>query len=328
MSETSDNLAEAAIEYQISLLRIEAGMRKKVVTRLEDLEVEIMAVLAKNKAIAPGKQKILEDTLVALQETTAAAYSQINDLTVKDLESVAQATTKKTTSDLRSQIGGVAIGPMKLSAAQLTQIVKGPVVQGNPVEDWWKGQSEGTQRKLTGAVQQGMLIGEGVDDIARRIRGTKGANFEDGILSVSRREAQAITRTMVQSIANEAKINALKESSEVVKGIEWVSTLDSRTTPTCRALDGLQWRLPDFKPVGHDKKFPGAIAHWGCRSTQIAVTRSWSELAGKPVPGPDKATFDQAFAANLEALGFTPAQIEQAQANQRASMDGSVSSSL
>lgn len=328
MSEVSDNLADSAVEYQISLLRVEAGMRKKVVAKLEDLEVELLAVLAKNKGLAPGKKQLIEDTLAAMRATTNAAYEEINALGEKDLESVAQLTTKKTTTDLRSQIGGVAVGPMKLSASQLTEIVRGPIIEGNPIQAWWQGQSEGTQRKLVGAVQQGMILGEGVDDIARRIRGTKAANFEDGILSVSRREAQAITRTAVQSVANEAKIKALLESSDVVKGIEWVSTLDSRTTPTCRALDGLQWTLPGFEPVKHDKKFPGSIAHWGCRSTQIAVTRSWSELAGKPVPWPDKATFDEAFAANLEAQGFTPEQIATAQANQRASMDGSTSSGL
>jgi hypothetical protein len=64
--------------------------------------------------------------------------------------------------------------------------------------------------------------------------------------------------------------------------VQWVSTLDSRTTEICIALDGLQWTLPDYEPIGHKVDFPGAIAHWGCRSTQIAVVKSWEELGGKP----------------------------------------------
>lgn len=327
MSEASDNLADSAVEYQISLLRVEAGMRKKTVAALEQLEGDITGILAKNKNLSAGKKAKLEEMLIATNDAILGTFKQIGKTSLDDLEGVATATTKKTVNDLSGQVG-VSLGALQLSAPQLTEIVRGPVIEGNPIEAWWGAQADGTQRRLAGAVRQGMLLGDDMDTIARTIRGTKAANYEDGILSVTRRESQAIARTAVQSVANQAKIETLKNSSDVVKGIEWVATLDNRTTPTCRALDGLQWRLPDFEPVGHDKKFPGSIAHWGCRSTQIAVTRSWSELAGKTVPGADQATFEESFRANLEAAGKDEAFIQSALANQRASMDGTVSSGL
>lgn len=327
MSEASDNLAGSAVEYQLSILRVEAGMRKKLLNELETLEADLVAILAANKDLSPSKKKQIEEVIAATNKAVAGTYKQIEKLTDDDLEGVAQVTTKKTVNDLSGEIG-VSMGALQLTPDQLTQIVKGPLIEGNPIKEWWNAQATGTQRGISGAVRQGMLLGEDIDSIARRIRGTKAANYSDGILAVSRREAQAIARTAVQSVANQAKLETLKNSSDVVKGVEWVSTLDNRTTPTCRALDGLQWRLPDFEPIDHDKAFPGPIAHWGCRSTQIAVTRSWSELAGKPVPGADKETFERAFRKNLEAAGKTPEEIKSIEANQRASMDGTVSSGL
>jgi hypothetical protein len=62
-----------------------------------------------------------------------------------------------------------------------------------------------------------------------------------------------------------------------VRGVQWISTLDSRTTKICQALDGLTWDL-DLKPIGHNHVFPGATAHWGCRSTQVPLLKDWNEL--------------------------------------------------
>ena len=71
-------------------------------------------------------------------------------------------------------------------------------------------------------------------------------------------------------------------------GVQWVATLDNRTTRICIALDGLMWALPDtdaqdygdYTPLGHDKDFPGPTAHWGCRSTQISVLKPFDALIG------------------------------------------------
>jgi len=63
-----------------------------------------------------------------------------------------------------------------------------------------------------------------------------------------------------------------------VTAIEWVSVIDDVTTDECLLLDGKQWLLPDdpqdyegYIPLGHDVPFPGQVAHWNCRSTQIPV---------------------------------------------------------
>jgi len=317
-------LADEAKAHTIDLLRIEAGMRKQVVGMLEELETDLLKQLASTD-LTTAKKERLQAFLEQTSAQVSSAYKQIADIGEANLEKVATITSKQTAKSLDASLK-VNLGTV-LSPQQLTAIARGPVVEGSPMKDWWEGQDIAAQRRFRGAIQQGLLLGEDMAAIQRRVRGTKASGYSDGALSVSKREAQALTRTAVQSVANQAKLDTLKENDDVVKGIEWVATLDARTTKTCMALDGKQWRLPDLKPIGHDKQFPGPVAHWGCRSTQVAVTYSWAELAKKKLAAKKGATFQEAFQKRLQEQGFTPEEAAKIEANQRASMDGQVSDS-
>jgi predicted ABC-type ATPase len=89
------------------------------------------------------------------------------------------------------------------------------------------------------------------------------------------------------AVSNTARLWLSAPNQVVIEGIQWVSTLDDRTTLICIALDGLRWDYPedgsaayaDMVPIDHDKEFPGPTAHWNCRSTQVPVTYSWEEMA-------------------------------------------------
>ena len=58
-------------------------------------------------------------------------------------------------------------------------------------------------------------------------------------------------------------------NADLIKGVRWVSTLDGRTSPICRARDGVIYDVD---------KGPRPPAHWNCRSTTVPVLRSWREL--------------------------------------------------
>ncbi len=60
-------------------------------------------------------------------------------------------------------------------------------------------------------------------------------------------------------MAHEAVYQA---NADVVKAVEWVSVLDSRTTLLCASRDGM------IMPVGSGPRPP---AHYGCRSTMAPV---------------------------------------------------------
>lgn len=317
----SDDALDEVSTHQIDILRVASGLRGAVIARLIELEGELSSTLARAEDLSANKYAKLN---ALLKQTTAQiidAYSQIDGVTKDDLKQLAALEGKQAVKIVNGTIGADVVS-VALSPKQLEAIVDAPVIFGNSSSKWWEAQAEDLRNKFGAAMQQGLLLGEGIDELTRRVRGTKANGFTDGIMDKKKREADALVRSSVISTANEARLRTYAEMSDMVKGIQWVATLDNRTTPICRALDGKVWRLPDFEPVGHDKKWPGPTAHWNCRSTQIAVLRSWEELSGKKLPAIGADELQAKLNEKLAARGWSPEKIAQAKAGARASMDG------
>lgn len=168
--------------------------------------------------------------------------------------------------------------PVKLemvlpSRQTLRAIVTNEPIAGTPLRKWWNKLEATTQANLNRTVNLGMVEGQTIDQIARRIRGTRALQFKDGILDQTARQARAIARTGVNHVSNRARDQLFRENEDVVKASQWLSTLDSRTCLTCANLDQKQW------PLGESHIMPPA--HVQCRCTLIPVMKSWKELGIK-----------------------------------------------
>jgi len=111
-------------------------------------------------------------------------------------------------------------------------------------------------------VQQGFAQGRTVQEISLSIRGTKKQKFKNGELAKINRENQAIVRTAVQHVASVGRTETMVQNSDLVKGYQWVSTLDSRTSAECRGLDSREFKIGQG---------PLPPIHVNCRSTTVAV---------------------------------------------------------
>jgi SPP1 gp7 family putative phage head morphogenesis protein len=134
--------------------------------------------------------------------------------------------------------------------------------QGQILADWAASMEAEDLRKIHNAIQLGMTAGEDMATIARRVIGTEALQFDDGVLQMTRQQVQAVVRTAVQHVANHARTAWFLDNSDIVTTERFVATLDSRTTPVCRANDGKQF------PLG---KGPIPPLHFQCRSLRIAA---------------------------------------------------------
>jgi SPP1 gp7 family putative phage head morphogenesis protein len=143
--------------------------------------------------------------------------------------------------------------------------------------EWITGLKKGDQQRITGAIRQGILQGEGIDDMVRRIAGTRAAKFSDGILAVTRRQAETVVRTGVNHVSNRAREEVWDANADIMSCLAWNATLDGRTSEICAARDG------KYATVGGralPKNLEGAAlvpdgarppAHPNCRSVMTAV---------------------------------------------------------
>jgi len=104
-------------------------------------------------------------------------------------------------------------------------------------------------------------------------------------MEISRRGAQAMTRTAVNHTATNARELMYTKNQDVIASVQWVSTLDGRTTPICQARDGMTF------PVNEGPRPP---AHINCRSCTVPVTKTWRELGFDVDEAPEstRASFD------------------------------------
>lgn len=328
----SDDMHDAITTRAIKLERVKESVRQDVYVILRDLERKLVAaLLGKNPndvARTAFQRARLEALLAQTRKTIKASFGKINTVTQKNLKEVAKAQSTYLINEVNAQVG-VDIMTVALNAETLVTIAKRTLLDGAPSADWWSRQATRTQARFADAVRQGMLRGETTDAIVRRVRGTKAKGFADGIMQTSRREAEALVRTSVQSVANESTLQTYASNRDVINGLQWSATLDTRTTKICMALHGKVWRYDKagkLKPVGHDKEFPGPTAHFNCRSTQIPVVKSWDELSedGAVPTGGRRTDMETAFRNELRGMGLNESQIAKARMGQRASMDGYV----
>ncbi len=322
----SDKLVDIITARAIDVERVKESIRGNLMARLRKLQQDLVGLVV---ALGPSEtpvpsfrekrlRKLFEQTRLSL----ATGYVDLRVEHAESLKELAEIETQFALNALNQAIG-VDIVTTALSPQQITEVTSQSLVFGAKSREWWMRQREATRRLFEDRVRVGVLRGDTTDEIVRVVRGTKRNNFVDGVMATPRRQAEALVRTSVQNAANAARMETFRQQDDLISGIEWVSTLDSRTTRICMALDGKVWEAGTMKPIGHDKKFPGPTAHWNCRSTQIAVVRSWDELnQGRKAPGGRK--FENFFEDELRAQGLEGDQLAKAMAGTRASMDGQV----
>lgn len=177
------------------------------------------------------------------------------------------------------------------SPALLRSIVRSRPFRGRHLQEWWSSIDRSARRRVRDEIRIGLTEGESTDQIVRRIRGTRAARYTDGALQITRHHAESVVRTAVNHVTTRAR-EAVYQENRAVKGVQWVSTLDSRTSVTCMSLDGRVFA------AGRGPRPP---AHIRCRSTTVPVLKSWRELGIKlpEAPTGTRASLDGQVAGDI-----------------------------
>jgi SPP1 gp7 family putative phage head morphogenesis protein len=326
----SDKLNDQITERAIDLQRVKGSVRLDVLaalTLIQDELVENLIRIGPTEVQAPRFQKTRMFKLFEQTKTSiGTGIAEVKHIHEQRLRELAEVESQFALNLLNTSIG-VDVATVALTPEQLTASSTRSSIFGASSRNWWARQATRLQNQFADKIRSGVVLGKSTPEIVRTVRGTKAFNFEDGIMKLSKRQAEALVRTSVQNVANEARLRTYENNDDLIKAIQWVSTLDTRTTDICIALDGKQWTNDEAKtPIGHNKTFPGPTAHWNCRSSQVPITKSWNQLnRGRQF---NRRNFQSEFQRQLEQQGFSKSQIRDIVADTRASMDGQVAQDL
>lgn len=258
----ADKLLDLALQQQVYLERLKAGqsaslrsvqasLRARTRQILDALDVDTLDQLTRRKL-----NDLVDQLRTAYDETIVAEMFRSLD----DMKAIAGFVAGNEAAGLMKLTETVFKSPTMDQAylAALREPLNVQGVEGMLLEDFTTGWTEIDRNTFSAAVRLGHQQGLTVNEMKKRVLGTKGLNWADGLADKTERTANAILHTATQHVANAARNATYEANSDLVKGYEIVATLDRRITQRCRSLDGQRFELG---------KGPMPPFHVRCRTT-------------------------------------------------------------
>lgn len=271
-TEVPKALFDWAVKLQITTGRYASKVVRDILGLLNQADADVLDKISKAADGTFTKQR-LEALLREIRATYSEVYNSAGQAMKQQMLDFAGVQAGTTAAVLATQLP-VSYNIIQTTAEQLKAIVDTAPVTVGPdkkllLEEVFTGLANGKEEAIRGAIRLGMVEGETVDQMVRRLRGTRANQYKDGVLEVSRRHAESMVRTIVNHTSNQAMQSVYKNNTSVVKGWVFTATLDARTTINCASLSGTVW------PVGQG---PVPPRHVRCRSVAIPELQSWREL--------------------------------------------------
>lgn len=305
MPTANEKIQDASITHALELQYYGNGVINRMLKLLASVDADLFAQFNAALDKMPQSQfniDRLDSLLASVREINADIYRQLSeqlDVELKDLVGYEAGYQQ----ELFKNVLPVAVTFNAVNVDQVYTAALARPFQGRLLKEWMQGLEEGQALKIRDAVRIGYAESQAVDQIVKRIRGTRALNFRDGLLEISRNDARTVVRTAISHMASSTRDTLYKDNGDLIKAIQWHSTLDSRTSDTCKVRDGKLYTPVEHKPVGHKNAWIGGPgrAHFNCRSVGVPVLKSWRDM------GLDIEEITPATRASLD--GQVPAEL-------------------
>lgn len=291
-------LLHEAIGRQVDLQRYSLSVVRRILALMnradDDLIDRLIAALLREQPSMLTVER-LDALLASVRGIQQAASAEAQRQLEQALRGLAQHEVEYQQDSIQSAMPTeirAALSVAPVSAEQAYAAAMARPFQGVLLREALAGVDAAKARAIRDAIRIGFAEQETIDQMVRRIRGTRAASYADGLLERSRRDIEALVRTAVNHTADVARQELFRANPRLVKRWQFVATLDGRTTINCMALNGKSF------PVGEGPRPP---RHWNCRSCAVPVLASWRELgimAAETSPG-TRASMDGQVAADI-----------------------------
>ena len=290
MTTVNAALDDAAVSHSVDLQRYGNGVVRRIIGLLNRVDADLFAQISAALDRLPAESftvERLEALLGSVRSLNLQAYQQVERELTTELKSLAeyeagyQAQLFESTIPAQIRVR-IAIAPVNVQ--QVFSAAYAQPFRGRLLREWASSIEADRMVRIRDAIRLGYVENQPIGQIVQRIRGTRAKGYSDGIIEIDRRNAETITRTAVSHVAAHTRDGFFKENKSLIKAIQWVSTLDARTSDLCIVRDGLQYAPQTHEPLGHSVPWlagPGML-HFNCRSSGVAITKSWREL-GIPI---------------------------------------------
>lgn len=257
---------DALVRHQIFLLRLSGGLRERVWGLLDATEKDIAKQIRTRLAgmtggATPANLRRLQALQKIISATRARAWDQVDNALRTEMLALARAEPSFVDGQLKT-VSPAVLNTILPDANTLRSIVLSRPFEGDTLKGWAKKLRRADIERIEQAIKIGVVQGQTSAQIARRVVGTAALKGRNGVTQITRNNASSLVRTATMSMSNAARSEYFQANGDLFTEEMIVATLDERTTPICRSLDGERF------PLGLG---PIPPLHWGCRSLRVAV---------------------------------------------------------
>lgn len=294
----NEKIQDRTIRHAIYLERYKASEVRRIRKILdnqilpgitEQLEKRLRKILERGTDLGPETTRRLEQLKKELKKLSDQLAADLQSEIATDLSQLSKDEVQWQVNAIRESLG-FDLDMVIPSPKAVAKIVNATSFSGLTLDQWFDTLSNATQRNIMASVNRGIVEGKTTEEIIRAIRGTKKLNFTDGVYNTTRRQVETVTRTTINHASNQARTEFFKENEDILLGLKWLATLDSRTSATCAGLDGKVFPLD---------KGPRPPAHPNCRSTMTAVLKDAEELGIKKITPGQRASINGQVPASV-----------------------------
>lgn len=286
---SNDDIRDELVRRRVEINRFAAGLAARMRAILNRAEPALRARLKArleranllNADPGPLTTRKLQGIERLIRELNGPTFNDIDAVVRSELVAFAKAEALANAANIAASLP-LIVSLSVPDARALRSIVFARPFERAILRDWLGQFADNDRRRFMDEIRQGVLFNETPTQISRRIFGSQELGGVDGVREITRRGALTLANTATAAIFNgvlEALYNANKK---IVRRELYVATLDSRTTPICRSLDGKVFE------VG---KGPRPPIHINCRSVRVP------QIDGRKISGrPSNATIESELA--------------------------------
>lgn len=248
MATFNEELFDAMLRHQIGLLRFSGTLRNRIFRLLDATESDIRAQIqsrlhrGSSRALTPAALRRADRLFEAIKATRIRAWKQVDELWFGELRKFAVAESKFVAGIIGTTFP-VELGFQIPDPARLRAIVNTRPFEGRTLREWAQNIRRADLDRIQAQIRIGLTQGETLQQISRRIVGTASLRGRNGVTAITRRQAEAITRTAVNAIGAASREELYAANADIIQEEVFAATLDDRTTPICRSLDGKRFKV-------------------------------------------------------------------------------------
>jgi SPP1 gp7 family putative phage head morphogenesis protein len=300
MATSNEEARDAMLRRQVGLLQLSDQVTARLLRILNESEPELrgliehyVGLLATVDIYSKRGMALSRRVEQAILSQRGKAYARVSKALVKELDAIAVAEAEAIGTLIQTVLP-VEIRLGRPTTRQLRTIARELSPRGATLERWFNGINANEARLLAAQIAAGAAQGQKTSQIVRSVLGTRSMQGADGLTSTARNNTDALVRTAIMDVADRVRQVLFSANEDILDEEQYVATLDSRTTPVCRSLDGKRF------PVGTGPRPP---MHWRCRSVRVPVFNG-TLLGTRPAKPVTEAMLRREYAQANTSLNY------------------------